>query len=249
MPLSAEDAALYAVVSAAEPTTIPQVIAVMEQIDAALPDADGLKWFNRLYATVTRKVDTRMPEQWQDFAWLTALDVIFATFYFNAAKSYLEDSPTLPSSWRALMDVRRTPGIDRIQFAVAGMNAHINHDLALALLVTDQQFGLAPGVDSPQHRDYETVNRLLQAVMPAELTTLATDTLGIAAQDTGKVGRLLAFWNLCAAREFAWNFADHLRSLSGAGHQVALALQDQMTGVVGRAILAFEVPQLPPLPR
>jgi len=73
------------------------------------------------------------------------------------------------------------------------------------------------------------------------LTTLAVDTLGVAAQDTGKIGRLLAFWNLCAAREFAWKFADHLRPLTGLQQETALALQDGMTGVVGRAILAFEV--------
>ena len=245
MSLSAEDAALYSLVTATQPASIPEVIALMEAIDAALPDTDGLKWFNRLYLAVTREVDTQPPSGgWQDFAWLSALDVVFAIFYFNAIKAWADGSATLPSSWRALMQARCSPGIDRIQFAVAGMNAHINHDLGLALLVTDQQFDVVPTIGSSQHIDYEAVNELLQAVMPAELTLLAGDTLGMLAQDTGKVGRLLAFWNLCAARDFAWDFADHLRGLNGPSHQVALTLQDQMTGVVGRAILAFETPPL-----
>ena len=34
--------------------------------------------------------------------------------------------------------------MDRIQFALAGMNAHINHDLALALLTTDAQRNVVP---------------------------------------------------------------------------------------------------------
>ena len=38
-----------------------------------------------------------------------------------------------------MLSARFTAGIDRIQFALAGMNAHINHDLSLALLATDQQ--------------------------------------------------------------------------------------------------------------
>jgi hypothetical protein len=68
---------------------------------------------------------------------------------------------------------------------------------------------------------------------------LATDTLGVLAEDTGKVGRLLAFWDICSARDLAWDFADHLRTLQGVSRTAALDVQDQMTGVIGRAILAF----------
>ncbi len=239
MAVAPEDQALYAVVSAVPPATIQEVIRGMEQIDAVLDDSDGLKWFNRLYLSVTREVDCHPPAGgWQDAAWLLALDVVFAGLYFSAVRSYLDGSAT-PNSWRALLDSRRTPGIDRLQFALAGMNAHINHDLALALLTTDAVENQAPGRDSPQHADYEAVNGLLNALMPAELTMLATDLLGVLAQDTGKVGRLLAFWNMCAARDMAWDFANHLRTLRGLPRNAALTAQDQMTGVLGRAILAL----------
>jgi hypothetical protein len=59
------------------------------------------------------------------------------------------------------------------------------------------------------------------------------------AQDTGKVGRLLAFWDICKARELAWGFAGYLRGVPGPLQIVAAGAQDQMTGVVGRAILAL----------
>ncbi len=91
---------------------------------------------------------------------------------------------------------------------------------------------------SPQHVDYEAVNGLLETVMPAELQMLATDVLGQLAQDTGKIGRLLAFWNVCKARDLAWDFADHLRGLNALTQPVAMRAQDQVTGVLGRAILA-----------
>jgi hypothetical protein len=241
MAVAVEDEALYAVVSGSVPATIDEVIAAMRAIDAALPNEDGLKWFNRLYLTVTEEVDLHPPDGgWKDAAWLLGLDVIFAGLYFGAVKSYLEGSADTPSSWRALMDARRMPGIDRIQFALAGMNAHINHDLAAALLATDIQQGVVPAKGSPQHVDYEAVNGLLSSVMPSELTMLAVDVLGVLAEDTGKVGRLLAFWNLCKARDMAWDFADQLRMLNGAFHAAAICMQDQMTGVIGRAILAFE---------
>jgi hypothetical protein len=75
--------------------------------------------------------------------------------------------------------------------------------------------------------------------MPSALEMLAADTLGLLAQDTGKVGRLLAFWDLCQARDLAWEFAHHLRGLSGVFRQTALQAQDQITGVLGRAILVL----------
>jgi hypothetical protein len=138
-----------------------------------------------------------------------------------------------------MLSARYTTGIDRIQFALAGMNAHINHDLSLALLATDRQMNLEPDGASPQHVDYEAVNDLLKTVMPSELQILATDALGQLAQDTGKLGRILAFWNICRARDLAWEFADHLRGLDDEARQVALVMQDQMTGALGRAILTF----------
>jgi hypothetical protein len=117
------------------------------------------------------------------------------------------------------------------------MNAHINHDLALALLETERQMNLVLSYASPQHADYEAVNELLNTVMPAALEMLATGVLGQLAEDTGKIGRILAFWNICRARDLAWDFADHLRSMNVVTKEAALLTQDQMTGALGRAIL------------
>ena len=119
------------------------------------------------------------------------------------------------------------------------MNAHINHDLALALLTTDAELNVVPSLDSPQHRDFESVNLLLKSVLPSALNMIATDTLGVLAQDTGKIGRLLAFWDICAARELAWDFADHLRDLAGPIRKAAIDAQDTLTGAIGRAILVI----------
>ncbi len=240
MAVAAEDQALYAIVSGRVPATIDEVIACMQSIDATLADDDGLKWFNRLYLMVTEQVDLRPPEGgWKDAAWLLALDVVFAGLYLQAVAAYLNGEENVPSSWQALMEARYRPGVDRIQFALAGMNAHINHDLAMALLATDAQMSVVPAKGGAQYADYEAVNGLLNTVMPSALMMLASDTLGVLAQDAGMVGRLLAFWDLCKARELAWDFADHLRGLSGVPRSVATGAQDQMTGVVGRAILAF----------
>ena len=240
MTVATADQALYQIVSGAAPITIDDVLQTMQSIDQLLPGTDGLKWFNRLYMMVTQQVDQKPPaDGWRDPAWLTRLDVIFAGFYFRAIAGYLDDSASTPSAWDALLEARYRTGIDRIQFALAGMNAHINHDLALALLDTDAELNLVPNLYSPEHADYEAVNGLLQTVMPAALRVLATGILGELAEDTGKIGRILAFWDICRARDLAWGFADHLRGLDGLTRQIALDSQGQITGALGRAILLF----------
>jgi hypothetical protein len=239
MPVAVQDQALYDLVSVPAPTSIEGVIQRMQQIDDCIPSSDGLKWFNGLYLSVTREVDLQPVAGWKDSAWLMSLDMIFAGFYFRALAGFLSGDSSVPRSWTAMLEGRYRSGVDRIQFALAGMNAHINHDLALALLAADEQTGVVPGPGSPQHVDYLAVNNLLNALMPSTLQALATDTLGVLAQDTGKVGRLLAFWDICHARDLAWDFADYLRDLPGMVRQTALEAQDQVTGVLGRAILSF----------
>ena len=236
--LNSIDTQLLQIVSGASPTSIGDVIAVMQSIDGLLPSNDGVKWFNRLYLMVTQEVDAQPPPKgWEDATWLTRLDVVFDGFYFAAIAGAMEQNADTASSWDALFEARDSAGVDRIQFALAGMNAHINHDLALALLQTDDELHLTPALQSPEHDDYERVNGLLEDVLPSALNLLATGIAGELAQDTGKVGRLLAIWNVRAARDLAWDFADQLRNLRGVSRDLALEGQDKLTGVIGRSLL------------
>lgn len=236
--LNSTDAQLLQIVNAAAPASIADVIAVMQSIDGLLPGNDGLKWFNKLYWMVTQEIDGQPPQNaWEDPAWLVRLDVVFASFYFKAIAGALAENANTASSWEALFEARNRAGVDRIQFALAGMNAHINHDLALALLQTDAELHLTPAMQSAEHNDYERVNALLEEVLPAALKILATGIVGELAQDTGMIGRLLAIWDVRAARDLAWSFADHLWSLEGVSRDLALDAQDKLTGVIGRSLL------------
>ena len=235
--LSAADQSLYDIMKGPASETISDVIARMKAIDGLIATTDGLKWFNRLYLMVTEEVDVNPPGgKWKSPIWLARLDVVFAGFYFNAVEDFIGGAP-VPSAWSALFEARYREGVDRIQFALAGMNAHINHDLALALLAVNAELSVDPTPGSPEFADYQSVNTLLNSVMPSALTMLAADTLGTLAQDTGKVGRLMAFWNICSARDLAWDFADHLRGLAEPTRSVALRTQDGLTGTLGRSIL------------
>ncbi len=188
--------------------TIADVIRVMRQLDAALDEHDGLKWFNLLYLKVTESV-LNVTEEWEDAAWLTRLDVVFAQLYFEALR--------LPVSraWRPLLQARQRPGIAPIQFALAGMNAHINHDLPRAVVIACVQRGVTPAKGTPQHRDFERVNALLEKVEGEVKAFLATGLVGVADQKLGRVDDVIAMWKIHKARATAWDNAEvfwHLRN-------------------------------------
>ena len=103
----------------------------------------------------------------------------------------------------------------------------------MALSQTDDELQLRPALEGPERDDYGHMNPLLEEVLPSALTFLATGIVGELPQDTGKIGRLLAIWNVRAARDLAWNFADHVRGLEGLSRDVAL----EVPGVIGRALL------------
>lgn len=197
-----------AIVSAQPISSIADVVKVMRQIDAALDNHDGLKWFNLLYLKVTESVLTA-PPNWEDAAWLTRLDVVFANLYFDALLQ-----PDTARAWRPLLQARQRPGIARIQFALAGMNAHINHDLPIAVVQTCTERGIAPAEGTPQHRDFERVNPLLATVEGEVKSFLATGIVGLADQAFGRIDDVIAMWNVQKARATAWNNAEvlwHLR--------------------------------------
>src|SRR5688572_14639476 len=103
----------------------------MTAIDELLPDDDGLKWFNRLYLRVTVSVRKAVEgATFRDPEFLGALDVVFANLYFDA----LIAGDGAPAAWQPLLGARHERGIARIQFALAGMNAHINRDLPLGIV-------------------------------------------------------------------------------------------------------------------
>lgn len=190
-----------------------EVVQKMQAIQTVLPDSDGLKWFNFLYLSVTLAVRAQIarPKAFEDAGWIERLDVCFANLYFAALSAAQEQGVVAaPAAWQPLLQNRTTPGIAPIQFALAGMNAHINRDLVEALLTVYSSDGKAPGISSARFRDFNRVNQILEKVeiqmRPALLagTPLANDGHFAPLED------VLAMWSVTAARQAAW---DHSQAL------------------------------------
>ena len=130
-----------ATVEWAQATSIDDVLERMAAIDAALPTADGVAYFNRMYWQVTRLVDAAIDAStFEAGEFLARLDVHFANLYFAAYAADLAGTPVSPA-WSPLFEARAREHTHPLQFALAGMNAHISHDLPHAVVDTCVELG------------------------------------------------------------------------------------------------------------
>jgi len=221
-------------------STVPDVAARMHALDAILPAGDGLKWFNFLYLMVTEQIPAEVSaSEWQDEPWLTELDVVFARLYFDAIVSWIRSPDQCPRAWVPLFERRYRRGIARVQYALAGMSAHINRDLPVAIVRTCEERGVVPQNGSKQHADYERVNGILEAVEVRARKAMATGVIGDVAHDLGRLGDVIAMWNVRKARDAAWVNGEVLWSLRDQPELSAdyVAALDRMTGFAGRGLL------------
>jgi len=215
----------------------------MRAIEAALPTSDGVACFARLYREVTEGVAGALEEgAFADPRFLERLDVVFAGLFFAAVDLDERDPGSAPAAWRPLFLARARRGIAPIQFALAGMNAHINRDLPVALVTTCSELGVELRSDSQQHADYLRVNALLAEVEARLKKSYATGLLGRLGRFLHGFHRLddvIAMWNLERARDAAWTNAEALWSLRGTPHLAAefVSSLDRMVGFAGRGLL------------
>ncbi len=219
-------------------TTIDDVLATMRAIDRRLPDGDGVKWFNYLYLEVTQEVAADRAG-WQDWPFLQRFDVVFARLYFDAIVSWERQPASTARAWRPLLRARHDRKLARLQFALAGMNAHINHDLPVALERLAEPDGRYPSRDGARYGDFSRVNDILERVEGSVLPVLATGLLGEIEQALGDLDNVLAMWKVRNAREAAWTNGEvlwHLRPTPLLGREF-LAKLDSTTGFASRGLL------------
>lgn len=219
------------------PQNIPDVLGAMQTIDGLCDPADGLKWFNWLYMTVTAAVEDRVSKGgFNDPKWLAELDVQFATLYFNALRGWLTDGQC-PDCWGVMFAARANVKLARIQFAFAGMNAHINHDLCLAVDATCKVTGTVPQHGTPQYADYTGVNATLDGLTEEAKKGLSVRLPGDSIPELTALEDRIAGFDMAAARESAWRHAELLWELPQLlGDSLKLTM-DGMTAVIGKALL------------
>lgn len=195
------------------PTSVADVLTRMRAIASDVPAGDGAGVFNGVYLRVTEMVQDRLTRGnvFHDDAFIADLDVRFAGYWFDAY-----DAPTdKPKAWAPLFAARSRAGILPIQFALAGMNAHIENDLALAVVATCVARKCTP--NSPGiHQDYDKVNDLLASV-EAEIRRSFLEVEKSIDNHLEPVAHLITSWDIDKARDFAWLTVQTLWELRRAG--------------------------------
>ena len=200
------------------------------------PLPDGVACFNGMYLQVTEAVRDQL-DGFESREFVERLDVLFAEFYFQAFDAAAAGE-WVSKAWAPLFTRKDAVDVIALQFAVAGMNAHINNDLAHALVLTWRELDREPGHDTPEFRDYEKVNGILERV-EAELKGPLSDDL-IRDVDTalGTADDFLALWSIRKAREEAWRRAQIMRTLPDAELD---SLFDRFVGFAGNLLLRRSV--------
>jgi hypothetical protein len=228
------------------PKTVGDVIRTMQAIDNACADEDGLKWFNWIYLQVTRAVEEKLVAGgFSNAAWLSDLDVRFAALYFEALHAAVTGA-SCPGCWRALFAARKQTSLARIQFALSGMNAHINHDLPMAIVAAGKACNTAPQHGTSQYNDYTSLNRTLDSLIHMAKHAFNVRLPGDPLPGMSQLEDTIAAWNLAAAREKAWNNA---QSLWGQPAILAAGFMDVIDGLttVISKVLLVPVPQIAPI--
>ncbi|HYT38928.1 MAG TPA: DUF5995 family protein, partial [Acidimicrobiia bacterium] len=143
--------------------------------------------------------------------YLARLDVAFANRYLAALRAW-SGGGAPPEVWRMLFDLSAGREITAVQLAGAGVNAHINLDLAVAVVDTGREMGDATLDTASRRADYDKVNDVFAEEMDTLLRRFVEHRAAGGGEETvhqSAVARLLTAV-VAVARRHAWEDAEEL---------------------------------------
>ena len=220
-------------------TVLRHLTTAQQIFDSLPPPADNrVAAFNSLYFTITDRVAQSLRgAEVRDKEFLELLDVEFAKRYFTALRLWGDDDAATPDAWEVLFRRAQDRGLSKLAAAMLGVNAHINHDLALALVSTWEQLG--PPAGEEIDRDYLLINKIFFEEIPALRRRYSTplqlriDTLVGNLDDWSQ--RVL----VSVTRAHAWEQAQRLWALRDDADDLdhALLVMDRASAYVGELLL------------
>ncbi|WP_284014599.1 DUF5995 family protein [Halobaculum litoreum] len=160
----------------------------------------------------------------------------FANRYRTALAAYERgERDRVPRAWRLAFDAALAGDTLVTQDALLGINAHVVHDLALALV----DVGVDP---KPARRaDHDAVNAVLAELVDVEQALLARRYApGIAEMDAagGRLDERAAYLTLAEGRDWAWHCAVALADGGPLARRTVRWLLERVSAGAGRLVLA-----------
>jgi hypothetical protein len=191
-------------------STIEDVLDGLQAVVQGAIDAkDSVGIFAALYRQVTLEVQRAIEEgKFDDGPRMSRLDAAFGNRYFNALEAYRRDPATAPACWQVAFGACKDDAeIAIVQHLLLGINAHINLDLAVAVVQT------APGDTVEEiHHDFLLINELL------------SNTLNKIQSELDELSPLLRVLDFVGGREDEWLMAFSVEHSRGDAWTAALIL-------------------------
>lgn len=192
---------------------------------------DDRRIFLSVYATMTGSIDRAIDEgRFVDPAWTAELTDRFIVLYLDAEEAWRRGGVGCPTPWCAAFHATGQRGVSAIEHALLGINAHIVHDLPLAVAGTlrsrgDATEGRLQGDTLARRRhDYEVVNHVI------------ADTVDDAQRILGSESRTAAWLDRAALRFDSYVAEAMLRAARTQGWHAAVALAVARTDAERHAV-------------
>jgi hypothetical protein len=171
----------------------------MEELLVPLVErGDARRHFHDTYLRTTRAVRTEiLAGGFRDAPWVERWDVAFADLYLNALEADQRgERPAGP--WAVTFAAADAAALPPLRLVLLGMNAHINYDLAQALLavISDAEFDDTALLER-RRADHHHIDQVLAALVDAKDPQWQA-RLG----KPGRLDRLLAPANRAATKRF-----------------------------------------------
>jgi Family of unknown function (DUF5995) len=205
---------------------VVEILTELESIFATRHDKRGI--FVSAYIPITVEIQRRIRAgAFEDNAWVSRYLLAFANLYRQALTAdQHRQSAAVPRPWRIAFDETRHGSAIVLQHLILGINAHINHDLPLAL----SQVGIDPQ-RAERQRDHTAVNEALWAAtndVQQRLAKLYDPLLGVLDLLGGPFDELFTNFSFDVARQAAWDAG--VRLVDAAGGPERATVQRQIEG-------------------
>ena len=228
------------------PDTIGAVITMLQQAQTILDElppsaaANRVSAFNSLYLTITKRVDGALVTGVNSPEFLELLDVQFAKRYFAALDQWNRDQEDTPDVWEVLFKRAGDERLSRLVAAMLGVNAHINHDLSLALVATWNEVG--PPVDDTIHPDYLLINQIFYEEIPPLRRGFSTHWQLELDEFVGPLDDWSQRVLVRVTRAHAWDQARHLWELrhDRADFEQARRTMDRAASLLGEWVIVAD---------
>ena len=196
--------------------------------DLALEAGDAAGYFPALYVRVTGDIAAGIRDhRFEDGARMERFIDAFAGYYIRARTA----RTPVPRCWQATWDVAADPNLVIVQHLLLGANAHVNHDLAQAVVEVASHHG---GLEAVRD-DFDAVNDILAGSFAGVIRDLDTVSRWSSEAATLGGGRLFNF-SMRVARSQAWGAAERLYPLDEAGRREYMSDLDELVSVLAYLI-------------